>query len=161
MAPGPFRVVELRINAMAVFHRTYSPRAAEISPKWLVVDASGKSVGRLAAAVAHRLRGKHKPTWAPHMLCGDHVIVVNAAKARFTGAKERQKVYYRHTGYPGGIRETTAAEMRRKHPDRIVRFAVKGMLPKGPLGRKMLRKLNVYPGAEHPHIAQQPVSVEV
>ncbi len=140
---------------------TYSPRLADLDPRWLVVDASGKSVGRLAAAVAHRLRGKHKPTWAPHMPCGDHVIVVNAAKARFTGNKETQKTYHRHTGYPGGIRSVTAAELRRKHPDRIVRFAVKGMLPKGPLGRKMLRKLAVYAGAEHPHVAQRPETIEI
>ncbi len=142
-------------------NRTYSPKLSELENKWLLVDASNKPVGRLAAAIAYRLRGKHKPTWSPHMNCGDHVIVINAEKVRFTGNKEKQKIYYRHTGYPGGIRSRTASELRKSHPDRIVTNAVRGMLPKGPLGRKMLGNLSVYAGEAHPHAAQQPEQVNL
>jgi len=142
-------------------NQTYSPKPSEIRRDWMLVDAQDKTVGRLAAAIAFRLRGKHKPTWAPHLDCGDHVVVINAEKVRFTGNKESQKLYHRHTGYPGGIRTRTVPELRKKHPDRILRNAVRGMLPKGPLGRKMLLKLNVYGGPAHPHAAQQPQPVEI
>jgi len=142
-------------------NRTYSPKPGDIRRDWMLVDAKDKTVGRLAAAIAFRLRGKHKPTWAPHLDCGDHVVVINAEKVRFTGNKESQKLYHRHTGYPGGIRTRTVPELRNRFPDRILRNAVRGMLPKGPLGRKMLLKLNVYAGNAHPHAAQQPLPVEI
>ncbi|MDX1545934.1 MAG: 50S ribosomal protein L13, partial [Rhodothermales bacterium] len=136
--------------------KTYSPKAAEIERTWYVIDAENEVVGRLASRVATILRGKHKPTYAPHTDCGDFVIVVNAEKVRFTGNKETAKQYFRHTGYPGGDRRRTPKEVRERRPEFIVRNAVKGMLPKGPLGRQMLTKLKVYAGAEHPHEAQQP-----
>jgi large subunit ribosomal protein L13 len=121
-----------------------------------VVDATGKSLGRLASEIARRLRGKHKPIYTPHVDTGDFIIVVNAAQVAVTGNKRSDKMYHRHTGYPGGIRSATFAEMQRKFPGRVIEQAVKGMLPRGPLGRAMFRKLKVYPGAEHRHEAQQP-----
>ena len=136
--------------------KTYSPKAAEIERTWYVIDAENEVVGRLASRVATILRGKHKPTYAPHTDCGDFVIVVNAEKVRFTGNKETAKQYFRHTGYPGGDRRRTPKEVRERRPEFIVRNAVKGMLPKGPLGRQMFTKLKVYAGPEHPHAAQQP-----
>ena len=136
--------------------KTYSPKAAEIERTWYVIDAENEVVGRLASRVATILRGKHKPTYAPHADCGDFVIVVNAEKVRFTGNKETAKQYFRHTGYPGGDRRRTPKEVRERRPEFIVRNAVKGMLPKGPLGRQMFTKLKVYAGPEHPHAAQQP-----
>jgi large subunit ribosomal protein L13 len=142
-------------------NQTYSAKANDFQSAWLLVDGSDRTVGRLAAAIAHRLRGKHKPSWSPHLDCGDYIIVVNAEKVRFTGQKERQKLYHRHTGYPGGIRTRTAKELRERHPDRILLNAVRGMLPKGPLGRKMLHKLNVYRGPSHPHGSQQPISAKL
>jgi len=123
---------------------------------WYVVDAEGMVLGRLATRIATVLRGKHKATFSPHVDGGDFVIVTNAEKVRVTGRKAEQKTYYRHTGYPGGMRRTLLHEMLEKHPDRVIRKAVWGMLPKGPLGRRQIRKLKVYAGAEHPHQAQQP-----
>ncbi|MFA4836599.1 MAG: 50S ribosomal protein L13 [Dehalococcoidia bacterium] len=134
--------------------KTYSTKASDIKREWHVIDASGKTLGRLATEVAHLLRGKHKPIFARHLDTGDYVIVVNAAKIRVTGDKEKQKIYYRHTGYPGGIKEVTLEKMRAKHPIRIIEYAVKGMLPGNPLGRAMFRKLKVYEGPTHPHGAQ-------
>lgn len=120
------------------------------------MDASQYTLGRLAAALAHRLRGKHKPQFTPHVDSGDYIVVVNAEQVRVTGRKETDKVYYRHTGYPGGIKSRTLQEMREKHPEQIIQRAVKGMLPRNPLGRQVARKLKVYRGSEHPHTAQQP-----
>ncbi|MFQ5913604.1 MAG: 50S ribosomal protein L13 [Nitrospinota bacterium] len=128
--------------------------------KWYVVDASGQVLGRLASRIATVLRGKHKAVYTPHVDGGDHVIVINAERVVLTGRKLKEKVYYRHTGYPGGIRAQTAEEILRKHPERIIEKAVKGMLPKNPLGRAMSRKLKVYAGSEHKHEAQQPESLE-
>jgi len=135
---------------------TYQPGAKDIQRDWLLYDADGKVLGRLASAIAHRLRGKHKPTYSPHLDNGDFVVVVNAEKIRTTGRKESNKIYYRHTGYPGGLREQTLAEVRERHPERLLYLAVRGMLPKGPLGRKMLLKLKIYAGPSHPHAAQCP-----
>lgn len=137
-------------------NRTYSPRAAEIERRWYVVDASGKTLGRLASQIAQILRGKHKPGYSPHMDMGDHIVVINAEKVRVTGRKAEQKVYHRHTGYPGGIRTTRYSQLMQKHPERILRMAIKGMLPGNVLGRNMFKKLRVYAGAEHRHIAQKP-----
>jgi large subunit ribosomal protein L13 len=125
------------------------------------VDASGKVLGRLAAEIARRLRGKHKPEFTPHTDTGDYIVVVNADKLRVTGRKADQKIYYRHSGYPGGIYSTSFAKMHARFPDRVLRLAVKGMLPKGPLGYAMLRKMKVYAGATHPHSAQQPKQLEL
>jgi large subunit ribosomal protein L13 len=129
---------------------------SEIERKWYVVDADGQVLGRLASRVATILRGKHKPAFAPHLDVGDHVVVVNAAKVRLTGRKLRDKVYRWHTGYIGGLREVNAETMLKTHPERVIEWAVQGMLPKNRLGRAMARKLKVYRGAEHPHQAQQP-----
>ncbi len=136
--------------------KTFVPRGSEIKREWWLVDAEGKTLGRLATAVATRLTGKHKPIYTPNLDTGDHVIVVNAAKIVMTGNKLRDKIYRKHTGYPGGLRETAAADAIRKHPDRVIEEAVWGMLPKGPLGRAMYRKLKVYVGKDHPHAAQKP-----
>lgn len=142
--------------------RTYSAKASEIEKKWVLIDAEGLVVGRLAALIAMRLRGKHKPSYTPHMDCGDNVIVINAAKVRLTGNKLKDKVYYWHTGYIGGIKERTAgAIMSGKYPERVVEKAVERMLPRGPLGRKQLSNLRVYPSAEHPHEAQQPQTLDI
>ncbi len=141
--------------------KTYSARASDIDKKWLVVDADGLVVGRLAAFIATRLRGKHKPSYTPHMDCGDHVIVVNADKVVFTGKKWDDKKYYRHTGYPGGIKAPTAGGvLKGKHPERIIQKAVERMLPRGPLARKQLSHLRVYAGPDHPHEAQSPLRVD-
>lgn len=137
--------------------KTHSVKAGEITRQWLLYDADGKVLGRLASQLAHRLRGKDKPTYTPHLDVGDYIVVVNAEKIRVTGKKEANKIYYRHTGYPGGLREQTLGNLRDAHPDRIILNAVRGMLPKGPLGRQMLSKLKVYAGSEHPHTAQQPI----
>jgi large subunit ribosomal protein L13 len=136
--------------------RTFSPKSSDITREWHVVDADGAVLGRLATEIATLLRGKHKPIWAPHVDTGDHVIVVNASKIAVDPRKAEAKRYYRHSGYPGGIRSRSLAEMLAKHPERVVRSAVKGMLPKGPLGRQMIRKLRIYSGPAHPHAAQQP-----
>ena len=140
---------------------TYTAKAGEIQHGWYVVDARDKILGRLATQIAVRLRGKHKPEFTPHVDTGDYVVVVNAAKLRVTGRKAERKIYYRHSGYPGGIRETNFAKAQATRPERVLQHAVKGMLPKGPLGYAMLRKLKVYAGAEHPHTAQQPKTLEI
>ncbi|MEQ8690473.1 MAG: 50S ribosomal protein L13 [Pseudomonadales bacterium] len=141
--------------------KTVSMRDQDVERSWWVVDAENVVLGRMATEIARRLRGKHKPEYTPHVDTGDYIIVVNADKVRVTGNKENDKIYWRHSGYPGGIRSTNVADMRTTHPERIVENAVKGMLPKGPLGRAMYRKLKVYAGAEHPHAAQQPKSLEL
>ena len=134
--------------------RTYSTKASDIEREWWVVDASGKTLGRLASEVATLLKGKHKPIYTPNLNTGDFVIVVNAAKVRVTGNKAQQKVYYRHSGYPGGLKSTTLARMMQTHPTRVIEYAVKGMLPHNRLGRDMLRRLKVYAGDTHPHQPQ-------
>ncbi len=142
--------------------KTYSAKPADIEKKWILIDAEGLVVGRLAAIVATRLRGKHKPTYTPHMDCGDNVVVVNADKAVLTGNKLDQKKYYWHTGYPGGIKERTARKViEGRFPERVVEKAVERMLPRGPLGRQQLGNLRVYAGDEHPHAAQQPETLDI
>jgi large subunit ribosomal protein L13 len=142
--------------------QTYSAKASEIDKKWVLIDAEGLVVGRLAALVALRLRGKHLPSFTPHMDCGDNIVIINAAKVRLTGQKLKKKVYYHHTGFIGGIKERTAGYlMSSKFPERVIEKAVERMLPRGPLGRRQLANLRVYPGAEHPHEAQQPVTLDV
>lgn len=136
--------------------RTYSPKPSEIVRSWHVVDAEGLVLGRLATEVATVLRGKHRPTFAPHLDTGDHVIVVNAAKVVLTAGKADAKLAYRHSGYPGGLRSTSYAELLEKRPEEVIRRAVRGMLPKGTLGRQQLAKLKVYAGPDHPHAAQKP-----
>jgi large subunit ribosomal protein L13 len=141
--------------------KTYSAKPGAVEQAWYVVDAENAVVGRLASRVASVLRGKHKPTYTPHVDTGDFVVVVNAEKARFTGRKETDKVYFRHSNYPGGVTTQSPREVRRTHPERLIEHAVKGMLPKNALGRQMIRKLKVYAGPEHPHTAQQPETLEV
>jgi len=142
--------------------KTYSAKPADIEKKWVLIDAEGLVVGRLAALVATRLRGKHKPTYTPHMDCGDNVVVVNADKAVLTGNKLDNKKYYWHTGYPGGIKERTARKViEGRFPERVVEKAVERMLPRGPLGRQQMRNLRVYAGDEHPHAAQQPEVLDI
>jgi len=141
--------------------KTISMRAQDVRRSWLVVDAENKTLGRLATEIARRLRGKHKPEYTPHVDTGDYVIVVNAEKVRVTGNKTEGKTYYRHTGYPGGIKAMSFADLRDKHPERIIEKAVKGMLPHNPLGRAMFRKLKVYAGGDHPHSAQQPETLDL
>ena len=136
--------------------KTFMPSQATIERKWYVVDATDMTLGRLASEVAKVLRGKNKAIFTPHMDCGDYVIVVNASKVKVTGKKLDQKIYYHHSDYVGGMKETTLREMLAKKPEKVVEFAVKGMLPKGPLGRQMYTKLHVYAGAEHDHAAQKP-----
>ena len=141
--------------------KTYTAKAQEVQHDWYVVDAQNKVLGRLASQIALRLRGKHKPEYTPHVDTGDFIVVVNAAGLRVTGNKALDKKYYRHSGYPGGIYETNFAKMQAKFPERALEKAVKGMLPKGPLGYAMLKKLKVYAGGDHPHVAQQPKLLEM
>jgi large subunit ribosomal protein L13 len=141
--------------------KTFTPRPGDITRSWWIVDATNLPLGRLASEVAVLLRGKHKPTYAPHMDMGDHVIVVNAEKVGVTGAKSEQKRYYRHSGYPGGLSEQGFEDVMRTHPDRVVERAVRGMLPKNRLGRKVFKKLKVYAGPEHPHAGQVPQPYEI
>jgi large subunit ribosomal protein L13 len=142
--------------------KTFSAKPAEITKKWIVIDATGLVVGRLATLVAMRLRGKHLPIYTPHVDCGDHVIIVNAAKVVLTGRKRDQKVYYHHSGFIGGIKERTAKSiLEGRFPERVVEKAVERMIPRGPLGRVQFGNLRVYPGAEHPHEAQQPEALDV
>lgn len=136
--------------------RTFQPKPDDIQRAWHVIDAEGAVLGRLATEVATLLRGKHKPIWAPHVDTGDHVIVINAEKLDLSLRKREQKLYRRHSGYPGGLRSETLEHLLARDPEKVVRSAVKGMLPKGPLGRSMIKKLRVYPGPTHPHAAQQP-----
>jgi large subunit ribosomal protein L13 len=141
--------------------KTYTPKAEEIQRRWVVVDAEGQVLGRLASKVAQILRGKHKPMFSPHLDVGDYVVVINADKVRLTGTKSENKAYFRHTGYIGGEKFIPFRTMLEEHPDRVIDLAVKGMLPKNNLGRLMRRKLKVYAGAEHPHEAQMPEMIEL
>ncbi|MFH4355050.1 MAG: 50S ribosomal protein L13 [Neisseriaceae bacterium] len=141
--------------------KTYSAKPKDICRDWYLIDAKDKVLGRLATQIAHRLRGKHKPEYTPHMDVGDYIVVVNADKIRVTGNKQRAKLYYRHSGYPGGIYQRSFREYQNKHPGYVLELAVKGMLPKGPLGYSMLKKLKVYASAEHGQIAQQPKLLEI
>ncbi|RME32424.1 MAG: 50S ribosomal protein L13 [Gammaproteobacteria bacterium] len=141
--------------------KTFTATPATIKRDWYEIDAEGKVLGRLASEIARRLRGKHKPEYTPHMDTGDYIVVVNAAKVSVTGRKFSDKTYHRHSGYPGGLKSITFDKLIAKDPERVIRTAVKGMLPKGPLGRAMLRKLRIYPGAEHRHTAQQPQKLEI
>jgi large subunit ribosomal protein L13 len=136
--------------------RTYIPKQGDIERAWYVVDATGQNIGRLASDIARVLHGKHKPTFTPNADVGDHVVVVNAAKVTFTGTKASNKKYYRHSGYPGGLRELSLEKMLQQHPERVLEKAIRGMLPRNRLGQDMYRKLKVYPGPSHPHEAQQP-----
>ena len=136
--------------------KTHSVKPADINKKWVIVDAKGQTLGRLASDISRVLRGKHKPQFVPYLDCGDNVVVLNASDVKLTGNKWREKRYYRHTGYIGGIKETSAEELLEKHPERLVMNAVRGMLPKNKLGRKVLTNLRVYPGKEHPHDPQKP-----
>ena len=145
-----------------MFGKTYSAKAADVEKAWTLIDAKGLVVGRLASIVAMRLRGKHKPSFTPHMDDGDHVVIVNADQVVLTGRKREQKVYYHHTGYPGGIKERSAKFiLDGRFPERVLEKAIERMLPRGPLGRKQLSNLRVYKGGEHPHEAQQPVTLDV
>lgn len=141
--------------------KTFSAKPTEVKRDWYVIDASDQVLGRLSAEIARRLRGKHKPEYTPHVDTGDYIVVVNAAKVRATGRKETDKVYYRTTGYVGNIKSISLDKLRKFAPERIVQTAVKGMLPKNPLGRAMFRKLKVYAGSDHPHTAQQPLPLEL
>jgi len=141
--------------------KTFTAKPHEVVHAWSLVNAEGKVLGRLASQIAVRLRGKHKPEYTPHVDTGDFIVVVNASKIRVTGKKALDKKYYRHTGYPGGIRETNFAKLQARHPERVLEKAVKGMLPKGPLGYAMLKKLKVYAAGTHPHTAQQPKALEL
>ena len=141
--------------------KSFIAKPAEVERKWYVVDADGKTLGRLASEVASVLRGKNKPTFTPHVDCGDYVIVINAEKVAVTGKKRAEKIYKKHTGYPGGLREITFDKLQQKKPEEIIRHAVKGMLPDGKLGRQIFKKLKVYAGTEHPHTAQKPETLEI
>ncbi len=142
--------------------KTFSARPADIDKKWILVDAEGVVLGRMASQIALILRGKHKPSYTPHMDCGDNVVVINAGKVHLTGKKLKDKIYYRHTGYPGGIKERRAGEiLEGKHPERVVQKAIERMIPGGPLGRRQLKNLRVYAGAEHPHEAQNPEVLDI
>jgi large subunit ribosomal protein L13 len=141
--------------------KTFSAKSHEVRRDWFVVDATDLVLGRVAAKIAHRLRGKHKPEFTPHVDTGDYIVVINAEKLRVTGDKALDKKYYRHSGYPGGIYETNFTDLQNKHPERVLEKAVKGMLPKGPLGYAMIKKMKVYKGSAHPHAAQQPTTLEL
>jgi large subunit ribosomal protein L13 len=141
--------------------KTYSAKAESVERDWYIVDAANKTLGRLATEVASRLRGKHKPEYTPHVDTGDYIVVINAEKVTVTGNKASKKIYYSHTEYPGGIKDITFEKLMEKAPERALQSAVKGMLPKGPLGREMFRKLKIYVGSEHPHTAQQPQTLEL
>jgi len=141
--------------------KTFSAKPAEVKHEWFVLDATDQVLGRVASEVARRLRGKHKAIYTPHVDTGDYIVIVNAAKLRVTGSKATDKFYYRHSGYPGGIPRTSFQDMQARHPGRALEKAVKGMLPKGPLGYAMIKKLKVYAGGAHPHTAQQPKALEI
>lgn len=141
--------------------RTFTAKTAEIEREWYVVDAEGQTLGRLASRIAPIIKGKHKPIYTPHLDCGDYVIIINADKVRVTGQKMEQKFYYRHSGYPGGIKSISLRDQLARYPERVLESAVKGMLPKNKLGRRMIKKLKVYAGDSHPHEAQQPKPLEL
>jgi len=140
---------------------TYTAKASDIKQDWYIVDATGKTLGRLATEIAHRLRGKHKPEYTPSMDVGDYIVVINAKNVRISGNKEKAKTYYQYSGYPSGMKSITFDKLLVRKPELVIEKAVKGMLPKGPLGRKMYRKLKVYRGADHKHTAQQPQPLEI
>lgn len=140
---------------------TISAKPAEVKRQWFVIDAEGKTLGKVATEAAHRLRGKHKPTYTPHVDTGDYIVVINAEKVEVTGNKFKNKMYYRHTGYIGNLKETNFEKLQQSHPERIIELAVKGMLPKNILGREMFRKLRVFAGKDHDHTAQQPTLLEI
>ncbi len=141
--------------------KTFSAKAEAVQREWFIVDAKGKTLGRLATEIATRLRGKHKPEYTPHVDTGDYIVVINAADVAVTGNKAADKMYHHHTGYIGGLKSISFEKLIDKAPERVIQSAVKGMLPKGPLGRVMFKKLKVYPGAEHPHAAQQPKQLDI
>ena len=141
--------------------KTYSAKAESVERDWYIVDAADKTLGRLATEVASRLRGKHKPEYTPHVDTGDYIVIINAEKVTVTGNKATKKIYYSHTEYPGGIKDITFEKLMEKAPERALQSAVKGMLPKGPFGRELFRKLKIYVGSEHPHTAQQPQTLEL
>ncbi len=141
--------------------KTFSAKGESVKRDWFVVDATGKTLGRMSAEIASRLRGKHKPEYTPHVDTGDYIVVINAEQVRVTGTKAEDKMYYHHTGYPGGIKSISFKDQIQKAPQRTIETAVKGMLPKGPLGRAMLKKLKIYAGSEHPHTAQQPQPLNI
>ena len=142
--------------------KTFSATPADIEKKWILIDAQGLVLGRLASIIANRLRGKHKPSFTPHMDCGDNVIIINAEKVKLTGNKREDKTYYWHTGYPGGIKSTTPEKiLTGKTPTKVIQLAVKRMIPKGPLGRKVLKQLHIYSGNEHPYEAQKPQAIDI
>ncbi|WP_372863498.1 50S ribosomal protein L13 [Spongiibacter sp.] len=141
--------------------KTFSAKPNDVTRDWFVVDAADKTLGRLASEIAHRLRGKHKPEYTPHVDTGDYIVVVNAEKIRVTGNKTTDKIYHHHTGYPGGLKSISFEKLIDKAPERVIQGAVKGMLPKNPLGRAMFKKLKVYAGTEHPHTAQQPIELNI
>ena len=141
--------------------KTFSTKAHEVKRDWYIIDASNKTLGRLAAKIAHRLRGKHKAEYTPHVDTGDYIVVTNVETIKVTGRKFKDKIYYNHTGFPGGIKEITFEKLQAKHPERVLERAVKGMLPKNSLGRDMFRKLKIYVGSEHPHEAQQPKQLDI
>ena len=141
--------------------KTFSAKPAEVRRDWYVVDATGKTLGRLSTEIARRLRGKHKPEYTPHVDTGDYIVVVNAEKIRVTGNKAKDKMYHHHTGYIGNLKSKSLETMLEEHPERVLQSAVKGMLPKGPLGRQMFKKLRVFKGPEHDHAAQQPIPLEI
>lgn len=141
--------------------KTFSAKPAEVKRDWYVVDVADKVLGRVATEIALRLRGKHKPEYTPHVDTGDHIVVINAEKIAVTGNKEQDKIYYRHTGFPGGIKDVNVRELRERAPERILENAVKGMMPKNPLGRAMLKKLHIYAGEEHKHQAQSPKALDL
>lgn len=158
--PGSYncRLISLKTDAVM---KTFSAKAQDVQREWYVVDATDRVLGRLASQIALRLRGKHKAIYTPHVDTGDFIVVVNADKIRVTGNKGEDKMYYRHSGYPGGIYETNFNKLRARHPARVLEKAVKGMLPKGPLGYAMIKKMKVYAGGEHPHAAQQPKPLNI
>ena len=141
--------------------KTFSAKPAEVKRDWLLVDADGKTLGRLASEIARRLRGKHKPEYTPHVDTGDYIVVVNAEKVRVTGNKAKDKMYYKHTGYIGNLKSTNFSKLIQEHPERVLELAVKGMLPKNSLGRAMIKKMKVFAGSEHTHHAQQPQALEI
>lgn len=141
--------------------KTFSAKPAEVKREWFVIDATDKVLGRVATEIAHRLRGKHKPEYTPHVDTGDHIVVINAEKIAVTGNKEEGKIYYRHSGFPGGIKDVNVRQMREKQPTRIIEKAVRGMMPRNPLGRAMFKKLHIYAGPEHKHQAQEPQALDI
>ena len=141
--------------------KTFSAKASEVQRDWFVIDATGKTLGRMATEIARRLRGKHKPEYTPHVDTGDYIVVVNAEKVAVTGNKAKDKIYHSHTGYPGGLKSISFEKLIDRAPERTIESAVKGMLPRNPLGREMFRKLKVYAGSDHPHTAQQPKALEI